>query len=43
MDHLSPELQSEPRNALYGGENGYELSLELLLETKQKQIKFFKE
>ena len=40
IDHLSPELQSEPINALYGGKNGYELSLKLLLETKQKQIKF---
>ena len=40
MDYLSPELKSEPKNALYGGKNGYELSLDLLLEAKQKQIKF---
>ena len=38
MELLSPELQFEPKNALYGGEKGYELSLKLLLETKQKQI-----
>lgn len=38
MELLSPELQFEPQNALYGGEKGYELSLNLLLETKQKQI-----
>ena len=40
MDLLSPELKSEPRNALYGGEKGYELSLNLLLEIKHKEIQF---
>ena len=38
MELLSPELRFEPKNALYGGEKGYELSLKLLLEIKQKQI-----
>ena len=40
MDVLPPELQSEPKNALYGGEKGFELSLNLLLKTKDKQIQF---
>ena len=40
MDVLPPALQSEPKNALYGGEKGYELSLNLLLKTKDKQIQF---
>tara|TARA_B100001964_G_C14258766_1_gene614040 strand:+ start:4666 stop:5565 length:900 start_codon:yes stop_codon:yes gene_type:complete len=38
MELLSPELQFEPQNALYGGKKGYELSLKLLLKIKQKQI-----